>query len=122
MITEAKEQENLFRWAAYQTAVYPELQLLFHIGNEGNRGGKYGMMDGARNKAQGVKAGVPDLFFPVPRGGFHGLFIEMKRADGGRVSEDQRGWLEALRRQGYMAVVCKGFDAAKNVLIDYLRG
>lgn len=35
------------------------------------------------------EAGVPDIFLPAPRGGYAGLFIEMKRRKNGRVSIDQ---------------------------------
>ena len=70
----------------------------------------------------GVRAGVPDVCLPVPRGKYHGLYIEMKRADGGRLRPDQEGWLEALREQGYRAEVCHGFDAARLVITEYLKG
>mgnify|MGYP004433785991 CR=1 FL=1 len=32
----------------------------------------------ANLKRQGVKAGVPDLHLPVARGGYNGLYIELK--------------------------------------------
>lgn len=52
-------------------------------------------------KAAGVKPGVPDMFLPVAREGCHGLYIELKRRDGGRVSPEQTAWMDALARQGY---------------------
>jgi hypothetical protein len=57
---------------------------------------------------------------PVARGGYHGLFIEMKRQKGGTVSPTQRDWIEYLLAQGYQAVVCRGFDAAREVIEQYL--
>lgn len=77
--TESEEQQTLFRWAAMQCGKYPELALMFHIPNEGKRS----WMTGGRMKAEGLKSGVPDIFLPVPRGEFHGLFVEMKRTKGG---------------------------------------
>ena len=71
--------------------------------------------------AEGVKAGVPDLFLAVPRDPHHGLFIEMKRADGGRVSNEQREWISRLKKQGYKVVVCHGCVAAIKEIQDYLE-
>lgn len=71
---EAREQEALFRWADFAAGTMPELKLLYHIPNGGSRN----KAEAANLKRQGVKAGVPDLFLPVPRGGYHGLYIELK--------------------------------------------
>lgn len=115
--TEAQEQRDLFRWAAYESGMYPELCLMYHIPNEGKRS----TTTGARMRLEGMKKGVPDICLPVARGGFHALYIEMKRTKGGRVSEDQQLWLARLSRAGNKAVVCKGWEAAKNEIIAYLR-
>ena len=111
------EQRTVFELCAVLKGQYPELALLFHIPN----GGRRDAAEAANLKKQGVKPGVPDLFLPVPRGDYHGLFIELKRRDGGRLSETQKGWLLALERQGYAAVVCHGARDAVDVLIKYLR-
>ena len=73
-----------------------------------------------RNRQLGVKKGVPDLFYPVPSGGYHGLFIEMKAA-GGRVSPDQERWIQCLNGFGYKAVVCYGWEEAKDAILGYLQ-
>ena len=117
MRTEAQEQEAVIRWAAMSTGRYPELKLLFHIPNGGSR---RDAREGAHFKKLGVKAGVPDLFLPVARGPWHGLFIEMKRADKSTTSRDQIAWIQELTRQGYMARVCLGFEQARITLEDYL--
>lgn len=70
---EGEEQAALFRWAQFQSGKYPELDLMFHIPN----GGKRGKAEAARFKAEGVKAGVPDIFFPKAK------WIETKRPGGG---------------------------------------
>ena len=70
---------------------------------------------------QGMKPGVPDIMFPVARGGYHGLWIEMKRKDGGRLSPEQRWWQKALLEEGYAVAVCKGFDEARETIEWYLR-
>jgi len=59
---------------------------------------------------------------PVARGSCHGLAIELKRTKGGRVSAEQRWWINRLLEQGYCAAVCNGWQAAKRVIEDYLRG
>ena len=85
-------------------------------------------------KAMGVKPGVSDLFLPVMRvfeseigNGLvkhevnGGLWIEMK-AEGGRESEDQIKWLNMMRRGGYEARVCFGWEEAIEAIKEYLGG
>ena len=108
-LTESQEQQLLFEWA--------ELALMYHIPNGGSRS----KSEAGRFRAEGVKAGVPDICLPVARGGYHGLYIELKRVKGGRVSTAQQGWIAALRDQGYCACVCKGWDAAAGVIKKYLE-
>ena len=114
--TEGEEQARLFSWCRMMARQYPELELLFHIPNGGSRN----KAEAGRFKAEGVKAGVPDLFLPVARGGCHGLFIEMKRLDGGRVRPEQKAWMDKLREQGFDAVVCRGWEGASEALLRYL--
>ena len=73
-------------------------------------------------KAEGVRAGVPDLFLSVPRGAYHGLFIEMKKENGGRVSISQKSMIESLKSQGYAAFVCRGWTEARITIEAYLHG
>lgn len=84
-------------------------------------GGKRDAITGARLKAEGARAGIPDLMLPVMRGGFGGLYIELK-IDGGRVQPAQAEWHAALRREGYAVAVCYGCDAAWQTVQDYVRG
>lgn len=116
--TESEEQQTLFQWAAMQCGKYPELALMFHIPNEGKRSWAVG----GRMKAEGLKSGVPDIFLPVPRGQWHGLFIEMKRTKGGTVSDCQKLWLHDLRKQGYLTEVCRGWEEAARRIKSYLGG
>lgn len=116
--TESVEQQCLFRWIAYQRALRPELDLLYHIPN----GGKRGKAEAARFKTEGVKPGIPDLHLPVARHGHHSLYIEIKRRDGGRVSQAQRERITLLEAQGNRVEVCRGWEEAAEVLVDYLEG
>lgn len=113
---EADEQTTLFRWAAYSATKYPALRLMFAIPNGGSRH----PAEAAHMKAQGVKPGVPDICLPVPVGRYAALYIELKRKKGGRVSDEQRGWIEALNRVGNRAVVCRGWDEAREEIVRYL--
>lgn len=88
-----------------------------HIPNEGKRT----VTGGARLKRAGMRPGFPDLFFPIARGGYHGLFIEMKRRAGGKVSDAQRGWIDRLNHAGYFAIVCAGADEAIQIIENYRR-
>lgn len=112
---EAAEQEALFRWAEFVVGRYPELDLLHHIPNGGSRNA----MEAANLKRQGVKAGVPDLFLPVARNGWHGLYIEMK-AGSNKTTAMQDRWIDALRKQGYLVAVCYDWGTAVKVLTHYL--
>lgn len=113
---EENEQRWLFQWAADAALKWPELELMHAIPN----GGKRDRVTAAKLKGEGVKPGIPDIFLPVPRGGFHGLYIELKRTKGGRPSEAQKDMIPRLREQGYRVEICKGFNAAADVIEEYL--
>lgn len=61
-----------------------------------------------RMKAEGFVAGIPDLYCPA-----HQLWVEMKRAKGGRLSPDQEAMHEYLRQLGDIVIVAKGWDDAR---------
>lgn len=114
--TESAEQIALFAWAAYEAGAHPALRLLHHIPNGGYRTPS----EAARFTREGVRSGIPDICLPVARGVYHGLYIELKRSKGGKLSEAQAQWLENLREQGYYAVRCDGADAAIREILGYL--
>lgn len=116
--TESAEQRLLFEWAAYQCGRYPALHMLYHIPN----GGARRKSEAARMSAEGVRPGVPDLCLPVARGGYHGLYIELKRTQKSRVRPEQARWISMLNEQGYYAVVCESWAKAAQLLLAYLRG
>lgn len=109
------EQSFLIEWARLRSGSVPELRLLFAIPNGGHRH----PATAAKLKAEGVKRGVPDLCLPVPRGPYHGLYIELK-AGKNTATEEQRDWMEALNAQGYCASVCTGWEAAREAIEFYL--
>jgi len=92
---------------------------MYAIPNGGNRNQR----EASRLKRQGVKSGVSDVCLPLPRGGFCGLYIEMKRSKGRiRVTDNQKEFLQDMESVGYKAVVCKGFDEARGTILEYLKG
>lgn len=115
--TEHEEQAALMDWIYLTSWKYPELNLFYHVPNEGKRSPAAAM----KLLAEGLKKGVPDNFLPVARGGYHGLYIELKRTKGGKLSPEQRQWLDDLNAQGYLAVECKGWEAAAKVIENYIQ-
>ncbi len=113
---EHEEQNALFQWADTVAGLYPELALMFAIPN----GGLRNKATAGKLRAEGCKRGVPDLCLAVPRGGFHALYIELK-AEGGKTTDAQEWWLDALSRQGYRTAVCFGWEAAKDLIEEYLK-
>lgn len=112
MKSEHQEQTALIKWARRNG-----IDLLFSIPNGEHRA----QSTANRLKKEGLQPGIPDLFLAVPRGTFHGLFIEMKSLTG-KPSKLQMEWLAALTAMGYRAVVCRGFEEAKAEIEGYLRG
>ncbi len=110
--SEDQEQAWLVAWFRRQ---HPD-RLIFAIPNGGHRH----KATAAMLKATGVAPGVPDLCVPEPCGQYHGLYIEMKRTKGGKLSPEQKAWIEALKLRGYRAVVCPGAEEAKAAVNDYL--
>lgn len=98
----------------------PEVaDLMFHVPNGGHRVKAVA----SKLKAQGVKAGIPDLVLPMARGGFFGLYIEFKATppNDAAISSSQHERIRKLNDQGYLAVVCRGhFDTVEQIRA-YLR-
>ena len=115
--SEDEEQMLIFAWRDVAMNTMPDLEYLFAVPN----GGKRSITTAKRMKATGTMAGVPDMCLPVAKGGYFGLWIELKRVKGGKVSVEQARWLKALDRAGYYACVCHGADEAINVIRKYLR-
>ncbi len=115
--SESAHQKALFCWMALpeQKARFPELDLAFHIPNGGERNPKVA----AQLKAEGVKSGVLDIFLPVARGWWHGLFIEMK-IKGNKPSDNQLMFATGVSKQGYQIALCYSWLEAVAALETYL--
>lgn len=114
---EAWEQEQFFRWVYANQIKHSELELC----NGSMNGIRVSPRLRASLKGQGLRPGVPDIDLPVARNGWHGLRIELKRVKCGTVSQDQKRMHAMLTEQGYLVRVCKGWQEAVAVVVDYLK-
>ncbi|WP_234733425.1 VRR-NUC domain-containing protein [Tellurirhabdus bombi] len=105
----------------FRTQYKPLENLLFAIPNGGHRN----KVVAAKLKMEGVLPGVPDLQLALPRGRFHGLFIEMKvkYATGKKnySSPEQKKRVEELLEQGYQVVICYELNEFIVAINDYLN-
>ncbi|MFT3992428.1 MAG: VRR-NUC domain-containing protein [Luteolibacter sp.] len=96
---------------------YPELDEVFAIPN----GDLRNIRVATKLKAEGVRSGVADLCLPVPVGGYHGAWIELKKAKG-QIKKEQWEWLLARHRSGYFVRVVNCAAVASRLLYDYCAG
>lgn len=114
-MSEHTEQAALFEWAAWNQSKDAALNMLYAVPN----GGKRDIATAKKLKAEGVKAGVPDVFLPVARQGYHGFYIEMKVGKN-KATPEQSVWLAALEAEGYLTAVAYTWHAAARALVAYL--
>ena len=122
--TEHDEQVALFQWAAANEKQYPHLSRLVAIPNGGFRH----PATAAMLKAEGVKAGIPDIVLFAQCWNADGserygaMFIELKRRDGSNhATPEQEQWIAALNDAGYYAVVAYGCAEAIQYIECYLN-
>jgi len=107
------EQINLIAWFKHE---YPEFEKdIHHFANER----KCSVIEGRILKRMGVIRGVSDIFIAIPANGKAGLWVELKVGDG-KLSSDQKIFLERKTERGYDAVVAWGANAAKEIIKAYL--
>jgi hypothetical protein len=119
MKTKSREfdlQQAIMRWAALLSGAWPELRLLYHCPNGGSRN----PIEAANLKRLGVRAGVPDLHLPIARGGYHGLWIELKSRSG-RIRPEQIQWQQILRIHGHRVEIVRSVEEAIRVIQEYLN-
>lgn len=125
--SEHSQQVALFAWAALNVGKYPQLKFMFAIPN----GGLRDVRIATNLKAEGVKAGVPDIFLPwpvrmqwaaiCPNDAYHGCFIEMKWKKN-KTTNEQIEFMEYATLAGYYCKVCYSWEEARDTLIAYLEG
>lgn len=121
---ESQEQRALIQWA--ELAQVPSqipgvlpgdkvIDFLYAIPN----GGARSKATAGKLKAEGVKAGVHDLHFPLPVGRHPGLWLEMKFGKN-TLSPEQKAWRDRMQRVGFKTAVCWSFDEARQAIEDYM--
>jgi hypothetical protein len=106
--SEHDEQAGFVAWFRAQ---FPGV-LIFAVPN----GGRRAISEAKRLRDEGVVPGVPDLCVPA-----WGLWIEMKRARGGRLSSEQRGVIAYLERIGHTVIVGCGARDASAQVIEFVK-
>ena len=115
--SEHKEQVLLFQLLKANSGEYPDLAKAFAIPN----GGQRHLFVAAKLKAEGVKAGSPDICLPVARCGFHGFWGEMKVGKND-LTEHQQQRFNQLSEDGYLCVVQWSAEAMLQSMIAYVKG
>lgn len=111
------ERQIQIRCVSWFRARYPEAsKVFFSVPNGGARNAWT-----AKNlRDEGALSGVADLILLVPRHGYACLCIEMKKP-GGRQSESQMAFEEAVRAFKGKYVVCYSLEEFQAVVADYLE-
>lgn len=111
---ESKHQKEFVAW--FKRVHYLYANLIIKIHNEGSRT----VIANVELIRQGLCTGIPDLFIAVPRGTYHGLFIEMKKI-GGKPTNPQKDKIESLQHMGYAAYIAYGHREAEKIATNYFE-
>ena len=111
----AKEHNTQVSCVTWFRLQYPKY-LIYAIPN----GGQRNVIVAFKLKAEGVLSGIPDLHIPIAKGGFHGLYIELKTGKN-KPTENQLTIMQKLMNEGYLCVVCYSFEEFKMAVENYLN-
>jgi hypothetical protein len=109
--SEHEEQKGFVNWFRIK---FPYL-LMFAVPN----GEKRAISVAKRLKAEGVLAGVPDLFILLPEG--KTLIIEMNRQKGGKLSTEQKKVIAKITELGHPVIIGYGAEDASRKTLDYFK-
>lgn len=120
LLSEAKEGKLLVTWFSRRYFRYQNQ--LIHIPNGAHFAGdsKQRAIQMNSLKAQGLIVGASDYFLAVPMGQWHGCWIELKRRDIKKASENQVIFLRRQKMFGFEAFIASGFEEAKEKVDEYL--
>lgn len=120
ILSEAQDGKLLVTWFSRRYFRYQNQ--LIHIPNGAHFAGDIQRRAIQMNslKAQGLIVGASDYFLAIPTPKFSGLWIELKRANIKKGSDNQIIFLRRQRMFGYDGAVCSGFEQAKDKIDEYL--
>jgi hypothetical protein len=118
--SEEEHQRALFRWAKKEIDAGREELLLLGAVPNGMRMLRWNALKGYGDL--GFRLGMPDIYFLLPRGRRHGLFIELKsKKAAAKASPAQSRMMGLLERHGYDVRICRGCDEAIASINEYGR-
>lgn len=103
---------QIIYWADHKRDIGP---YIFHFANER----VCSPASGRNLKLKGVRPGVADLFYAVPRGGHPGLWIELKTSIG-KLIPSQFNFLSAMDKCGYATAICRSFEQTMQTIEKYV--
>ena len=119
--TESEIQSEFIRWTNLPETQrkYPGIDLIY-----AHQSGMWAknIYVAYKNKREGMKRGIPDLYLPFPKKPFNGLYIEFKRDYKSRCTKEQIFWLQRLTKNGYKCAVVWSVQMAIDVIDDYYGG
>ena len=111
------DQVAIIAGLQFYISQYPVLEKVTAIPN----GGLRKMVTAKKIKAEGGKAGVPDLVLMAGRRGYIGIAIEVKHGDN-TASEDQKEYIAFLEEEGWYARVMNDVQAIIDTFVWYASG
>jgi len=112
-LSEFAIQKEIIKWS---NSILALRKLVIHIPNEGKRE----TITGKNLQSIGMIAGVADLFIPIARNGYHGIWIEVK-SQKGHLSESQRIFLSRMEQQGYLTATVRSLEQFQDIVNRYLK-
>lgn len=123
-MSEKELQINISKWIKLQ---YPDV-----IFTSESSGLKLTIGQARALAKQRSDKGLPDMMIFEPRGGYNGLFVELKKEGSLIFKRDntirsdkhlQEQWemIQRLRSKGYYAIFAIGFDQARTAITKYMN-
>ena len=118
-----QEEEVQKAVVKYLQLRYPKIRYCASLG-----GIRTSFKQAVKAKATGYVKGFPDLQICMPTrgggmggGGYHGLFLEIKKDKRCYPTKEQKEWIAYLNDVGYCARVTKGINETVQTIDDYLN-